>query len=88
MWFLCTTPRHLAVVAVADVAAVDVDDFLAHRSLDGYIDVSATLLFELSLLADQIGSVVVVVVVAVAVVAGPFLGPHISFLSCLQRLED
>ena len=63
MWFWCTTPRHLAVVAVADVAAVDVDDFLAHRSLDGYIDVSAILLFELSPHADQIDSVEEVVAV-------------------------
>ena len=68
MWFWCTTPRHLAVVAVADVAvadvaAADIDDFLAHRSLDGCIDVSAILLFELSLPADQTDSVEEVVVV-------------------------
>ena len=61
MWFSCTTPRHLAVVA--DVAAVDVDDFLVRRNLAGYIDASAILLFELSLPADQIGSVEEVVVV-------------------------
>ena len=70
MWFWCTTPRHLAVVAVADVAAVDIDDFLVHRSLDGYIDVSAILLFELSLPADRIGSVEEVVVVPHSLVLG------------------
>ena len=70
MWFLCTTPRHLAVVAVADVATADIYDFLARRSLDGYIDVSATLLFELSLPADQIDSVEEVVVVPHSLVSG------------------
>ena len=54
MWFLCTTRRCCFAVDAVDVAVVDVDGILAHQSLDGHIDVSAILLFELLLHANQI----------------------------------